>query len=103
MISGPSRSQLLAKLGGLMVAAAGDVVVIEETTPILLRPKAATALAEEENPVSPARDPRVGHAPHLAGLGSVVQIITLSTGAGLLLHDHKVAAVSAHIIEIEGL
>ena len=73
-----------SELGGFAVAATRDVVMVEHADPILLGPEAAGALAEEQQPVGPARDARPGKAAQFAGFGIVQKVVALAAGAGLV-------------------
>lgn len=95
--------QFLSKTGGLLVASAGDVVVVENSAPVFLCAEAAAAPAEKEQGIRAVGDGGEGHAPHFAGLGGVVQVMSLPAGAGLLFGDEEVSGEGADVVEIEGL
>ena len=91
--------QLFAQLGGFLVAAARDGVVVEHAAPVFFRAKAGRAPAEEQQAVGAAGDGGVGHAAHLARLGGVVEVAALPARAGLLLGHHEVARPGAGLVQ----
>ena len=99
---GPDPLQLATFLREFLVAAARDVVVIQDAVPVNLRAKTAGAPAEMEDAIRAVGDGLVGPKPHLPRSGRLVQVGPLAARAPLLLGNDVRAGGGARLFVLEG-